>query len=653
MKRSSAIATGVILVGIAGWLGATWYTGKKIETQTQQYLATVNDKLGKLSPMFGLRLEQLSYERGWFSSQARYGLSIVERQQADDELPAGKVEFDTLIEHGPFPKSAVARGILVPRLAYTHTELAKTDALKKVFELFADAAPLSSDDIITYGGKIYSTAHVAPLKVQEDEMSLDFSGARIQGTYEFARQAFTIDALIDTVALNSTGDKPLDMRLTGTSLTAASQMGKFGLAVGDSALRLKRLDLHLPEQAATVAIDDLAYTAQLTESGDALSVQAIYQTGNIRVNELALGNGQAVIKLDKLDGAALKQLVDAYNQVMAQIAQQDADTEQRTEKLATLVMDNLRKILAGQPTLSIEPLSWKTDKGESRFTASVALDLPKDLDSQTLQDLDRQDLKQALVQAVKRIDAKLVLSKPMVQALIAQYGIMQESLTPEEAAAQADEQMRSLAGVAEMLNIGRNDGDSIIGTFTFADGVGNLNGTEIPAEELFGMLMSSAYSDDDSDEDEYLDSTDDAAAEAIEMLAEFEVDRVVDMLDDMGQSVTIDRDDGDPVLHLDASVVGADTLRVKFLCNDFSEQCEDLVFVAEYKRKKPLPLRRLNSWNQEYRWTRAYLDDDGQAVLEMDLNAEGGIGAKSLRILTNTYMSIAEDFAEFVAEGSR
>jgi hypothetical protein len=98
------------------------------------------------------------------------------------------------------------------------------------------------------------------------------------------------------------------------------------------------------------------------------------------------------------------------------------------------------------------------------------------------------------------------------------------------------------------------------------------------------------------------------------------------------------------VLLLDAGNTGASELRLEFLCNDFTEKCLDLVMTATYKTKKPMPLKAINSWNQEYRWTRAYLDDKNQAVLQMDMNAEGGIGKDNLQILLNTFISIAEDF---------
>ena len=101
-------------MGAGSWVGATWYTGKRIEESSQRRLAEVNEKLAKVTPLFGLRIDQIKYERGLFSTQARYGLSLLKNDKSLDVLPDGMIEFDATIEHGPFPKGALARGASRP-----------------------------------------------------------------------------------------------------------------------------------------------------------------------------------------------------------------------------------------------------------------------------------------------------------------------------------------------------------------------------------------------------------------------------------------------------------------------------------------------------------------------------------------------------------
>lgn len=226
-------------------------------------------------------------------------------------------------------------------------------------------------------------------------------------------------------------------------------------------------------------------------------------------------------------------------------------------------------------------------------------------------------------------------------------------MTAEKAAEEADDQMRSMSGMAEMLNVGKNDGDNIIGKFHYADGMGDLNGQKIPADELFSGLLGATGMDDDMDgmeeEGEPAEGTELAApsdtASVAGYMQDFDVDTVTTMLDDMVYNPRKQDGDEGPVLILDPRDTGASELRVDFLCNDFTEKCHDLVVTATYSSKKPVSLKAINAWNQEYRWTRAYLDDKNRAVLQMDMNSEGGIGKENLQIMLNTFFSIAEDFS--------
>ncbi|CAB3650472.1 DUF945 family protein [Achromobacter pestifer] len=644
MKKSVAITLGVVIVGAGSWVGATWYTGKRIEESSQRHLAEANEKLAKLTPLFGLRIDQLKYERGLFSTQARYGLSLVKNDKSPEDIPSGMVEFDAVVEHGPFPKSALARGAIAPKLGFVHAEMAKTDNLKEVFELTKGVSPLISDATISYGGTTDSTSKIAPVTVDHDGNSVAFSGMTITGSFDRALQGVVAHGVMDSLAVDGTkSSDPVKISLNGLTIDANSRMGKFGVSMGDSNLKIKRIDVSRPDDELKVSLDNFGYGVKLSEDDKSINVQAAYQTGDLTVNDVVLGNGQAVIKLAKLDGQAVKQLSDTYNQLMRQYMAQTEDEGLKDEQFQVL-LDNAGKLLAGNPSFSIDPLSWKTAKGESKLNFTLDLANPSDVKNLTPQEI--------AVQAIKRIDATLIISKPMVQDLMTQYAVKKEGLAADKAAEEAEQNVRQMSGMAEMFNVGKNEGDNIVGKFTFADGMGDLNGKKIPAEELFSGLLDAAgmhpsVEEDDEEsmpsmgQEEPAANTDVAAAGVMQ---DFSLDTVSSMLDDMGY--TVKKSDGDegPVLVLDAGTTGANDLRLEFLCSDFTEKCLDLVVTATYNPKKPMTLKAINKWNQEYRWTRAYLDDKNQAVLQMDMNAEGGLGKENLQILLNTFISIAEDF---------
>jgi hypothetical protein len=47
-------------------------------------------------------------------------------------------------------------------------------------------------------------------------------------------------------------------------------------------------------------------------------------------------------------------------------------------------------------------------------------------------------------------------------------------------------------------------------------------------------------------------------------------------------------------------------------------------------------MRKVNDWNKSKRYSRCYLDDDGDPVLELDLDLEGGVTVDRLRDFLRT-----------------
>ncbi|MGB3546905.1 MAG: YbjN domain-containing protein [Saprospiraceae bacterium] len=54
----------------------------------------------------------------------------------------------------------------------------------------------------------------------------------------------------------------------------------------------------------------------------------------------------------------------------------------------------------------------------------------------------------------------------------------------------------------------------------------------------------------------------------------------------------------------------------------------------------------INTFNQEYKWCRAYLDNDGDPCLESDISYIGGMTEMNLRSFFSTYDAILAVFLE-------
>ena len=59
--------------------------------------------------------------------------------------------------------------------------------------------------------------------------------------------------------------------------------------------------------------------------------------------------------------------------------------------------------------------------------------------------------------------------------------------------------------------------------------------------------------------------------------------------------------------------------------------------------------KKLNEWNKKHRFSRAYIDDSNDPVLESDLDFDGGVTLESLKIFITVFKSSATEYKKFLA----
>lgn len=70
----------------------------------------------------------------------------------------------------------------------------------------------------------------------------------------------------------------------------------------------------------------------------------------------------------------------------------------------------------------------------------------------------------------------------------------------------------------------------------------------------------------------------------------------------------------------------------------------------ELKKKKNASVEHMNRWNREKRFSRAYLDKDGDPTIEWDVDFEGGVTTESVRVAVRTFRDVTTHFAGFLTE---
>lgn len=647
MKKGVAIIAGVVVVAAGAWLGGTWYTGKRLESEEAAQIQDLNAKLAEAVPGYQAKLQRVSYDRGFFTTRARYGLTMQAPQAAPGEDPIvlkpGMVEIDTLIQHGPFPGGALARGDLLPRAAFVHAELVQTEALKPLFAATQGKAPLWSDSVVHYNGDSTGTGGLAAARVEHQGTTLVFGGAAMEGEYRRAEEGIKGTMRIDSLSIENPTDEELNkIAINGVDMHVDTRLGKFGVSVGDTSMKVKRLDIQGPADQVSAALDDLAYTLKIGENDTTINGEAVYSVGKLSVGSTDMGNGQITIKLANLEGNATRKLARTYtdlvNAMMAQSTGGETDDAAAAELMKRSVSD-VRDLLVAGPTLTVDPVLWKTDEGESRLTYTLALQPPKDADA-PVQELVRQ--------AIKSMQAHVVVSKPMAQDLLARVLVATQGVAPDEAATRAADEIQTSTGMAEMMGIVRSDGDNMRIDLVYDGAKATLNGQEIPVDSLLSSIAGPEGMDgDDAD----LGMPESASGESggadsstLHMLTN---DTIGDLITAAGYEYEARTDEyGEPEMEVKPADSGATGINVFFTSCDVDDGCENAMLRAVYEPIKPEPLKLINDWNRGNRWARAYIDEDNRPTLEMDINAYGGIGRDGVEAFVQTFFDTVPQFAE-------
>ena len=655
MKKVVGITTGVVVIAVAGWLGTTWYTGKRIESEEPARLTQLNEQLAKAlaSTGVGVQIDRLSYDRHFFSSDAHYGIKITQ-MPGDEAAPEGMVEVIGHIEHGPFAKSAIAQGQWMPKLAFIHTEIAQNETLKPVFELTNGVSPLSGNTIIAYNGDGVGTAEIPPIKFEKDGESVDFSGMQSEGTYERATKRTTGKLKTDKLAMNvvDSDDDRVQSEISGITMDIDSRMGQFGLSIGSSGIHVDSILLNIGQPSVAdmqsdtpatpaapavtqkqIAIKDLGYKADLTEAGANLAVEASYNIGQIMVDGDDYGKGNTTIRFDKIDGKAAKALSDIYNELLADMASAKADNDASTARLLQAA-NHAIQLLEANPSLRVDPFVWETAQGQSNLKFELGLTKPKGLvAAQGLQE----NPKKLIQQAISLIDLQISVSKPMLQGLATQYLQSKEGLDADAAKKGAEEQVNSVAGMAEMFGFAKTDGDNIVSKFHYADGKADLNGEDVPADQLFAMVLGNL---DDRDDEEDMDEN--------AMLGSFDPEWVGNLVSSVGYSYRLEAPENDaPSLIIDATEEGVQDAIIRFNDCSSASSCTEMQMYASVATPQQVPMSVLNAWNQEHRGARAYWDTTNNvAVLEMNVSALGGIGQNNVEYAVDTFLGSLTGFID-------
>lgn len=119
------------------------------------------------------------------------------------------------------------------------------------------------------------------------------------------------------------------------------------------------------------------------------------------------------------------------------------------------------------------------------------------------------------------------------------------------------------------------------------------------------------------------------------------------LMQDLGYRADLATDEGgDPLIR---SAAGGVNFEVYYYDCEGGKTCNAIQFVAGFDMANGTTLEVLNDWNRANRYGRAYLDDESDPYLEMDMNLwGGGISPATFKDNLEIWESLLGDFQQHI-----
>jgi uncharacterized protein YdgA (DUF945 family) len=485
MKKSVNIAVGVIVVaGVLVTAGA-WYTGKRLEGALGDAIQQGNQQLqaafvgheGKAS------VELLSLDRHFFTSTAHYKLNVQD-PKFNDGKPVELLFVDN-IEHGPLPWSRVKSLQLVPVMAASNLQIENNAFSEKWFAMTNGQPPLTGHFSMGYDRAATGRVDLLPFEFNDQTGAFKFSGFTLNASGSGDGQKLEANGVLGSVDVTATSEEgPVHLTLKDFSFNTGGTKGQSGFYLGHTDAKIASAEFQAAGQPA-VQLKDFVNTSLLQEVEGNLNAQVTYDIGNVSFDGNKIGAMQMLWKFGNFDIASTQALMKLYQEKVQPQAQAAAAVgETYTPHLSpadqALVQAEVSKLLAAKPHIELEKLSLKTASGESQFNLSMDLGNPSALD---------QPGAELLKQLLTQLNAKLVLSKPMIKDLAALRAKSTGLTDPAAIAQQADAAAESVGGMAVMLQLGKVEGDNIVSSLQYANDVVDFNGVKMSAQQFAAAMM--------------------------------------------------------------------------------------------------------------------------------------------------------------------
>lgn len=227
---------------------------------------------------------------------------------------------------------------------------------------------------------------------------------------------------------------------------------------------------------------------QTLDGSNTVGGRVDYKVSDITWDNRAVGSGQLAVSIKSINAPALQALSQWYQAHLPEFEQAAAAGQpvpqiQMDEAEKAKFQGDLKQLLESKPQLAVENLSFKTANGESRFNLSM------DFASPTSFDLPADQMSKQLI---TQVNSKLSLSKPMMGDLATLQALLEGQIDAQAIAMQSSQAGEMVGMMALQSGMATVQGDDVVSSLHYADGMVDFNGKKMTVEE-FAMILAGHF----------------------------------------------------------------------------------------------------------------------------------------------------------------
>lgn len=484
------IVIAAIMAGIG--VGAFYWSGSIAK---ESFEKSIMQTAGEQAVTYNLK----SYEKGLFISTAIADFTInpekINSGVNTKVIPTDKpitIQLEHKIYHGPFAFKAPDFDPAQPVAAYIDTKI-NTNSNKDLKQIVADVwkeNPFKIKSKVSFSGLVETTVEVTPIDFTSPSgMKIKWSGAKSVISHDTSTNSFISAIDAGGISVEEDDNFVLINGIKG-SASGSFETGNFMNSKADYTIESILLEANTTDASKMIKgnMNKLAVKAGNDLKGNSLSSYISISAKDAELNGEKYGPAEFKLDVRKIDAEAIRSLQKDLEMAKADVAKQGLPPEAAMFVAQQKLMEALPKLLKQGPEIEISKLNFTTPQGNIDGYAKISIDLGGNpIPANPMQMIPMIAINTKISVPTNLVE--MVLVSEAKKDIVKDLSMSGENATPEQLQEMAKNKVKAQLEALTAQNAITINGSNIEGAYRLNKGMLNLNGMEIPIEQLIGTLM--------------------------------------------------------------------------------------------------------------------------------------------------------------------